>query len=205
MYFVNWISLFLFHTLYNTKILCLLLYLDLDVNFFLFYVKHELLVFVPALLLSILTPLFLPSLSVSLSYFIFAVPMHECFPIAILNGTFFHEVKCPCFGQSFAYENLIIILLDEIMICILAGMISIPMGVFSIPAGAMCIPTGTIWVPMGTISNQIPTGDTFLWIFLYTGVNYLLAQINFCCDLNSQPGVKFLSYQTAIFIMVLDM
>ena len=52
--------------------------------------------FVPALFISILMPLFLPS-SVSLSYFIFALPMHEClgkhsrlsspFPIAILNGT----------------------------------------------------------------------------------------------------------------------
>ena len=50
--------------------------------------------FVPAVLFSILTPLFCPSSSVSLSYFI---PMREClrkhscmsslFPIAILNGT----------------------------------------------------------------------------------------------------------------------
>ena len=47
------------------------------------------------LLFSILTPLFLPSSSVSLSYFIIAIPLHEClgkhscmsfiFPIAILN------------------------------------------------------------------------------------------------------------------------
>ena len=52
-----------------------------------------------AFLLSILTPLFLPSSSVSLSYFIFAVPIRESFgkhacmssscPIAILNGTCF--------------------------------------------------------------------------------------------------------------------
>ena len=58
-----------------------------------------LLLFVPDLLFSILTPLFLPPSSVSLSYFILAVPMLEClgkhacmsspFPIAILNGTFF--------------------------------------------------------------------------------------------------------------------
>ena len=51
---------------------------------------------VPALLLSILATLFLPS-SVYLSYFILAVPMRKClgkhscmssaFPIAILNGT----------------------------------------------------------------------------------------------------------------------
>ena len=63
-----------------------------------------LLLFVPALLLSLLTPLFLPSSSVSLSYFVLAVPMREClgkhscmsspFPIAITNGTFlFREVK----------------------------------------------------------------------------------------------------------------
>ena len=38
----------------------------------------RLLLFVPALLLSILTPLFLPSSSVSLSYFVLAVPMREC-------------------------------------------------------------------------------------------------------------------------------
>ena len=47
--------------------------------------------------------LFLPSSSVSLSYFILAVSFHEClgkhscmssFPIAILNGTFFfRELK----------------------------------------------------------------------------------------------------------------
>ena len=37
-----------------------------------------LLFFVSALLLSILTPLFLPSSSVSLFYFVLAVPMHEC-------------------------------------------------------------------------------------------------------------------------------
>ena len=50
-----------------------------------------LLLFVPAVLFSILTPLFCPASSVSLSYFILAVPMREClgspFPIAILNGT----------------------------------------------------------------------------------------------------------------------
>ena len=55
-----------------------------------------------ALLLSILMPLFLQSSSVSLSYFILAVPMREClgkhscmsspFPIAILNGTFFFSI-----------------------------------------------------------------------------------------------------------------
>ena len=63
-----------------------------------------LLFFVNTLLLSTLPPLFLPSLSVSLSYFSLAVSMREClrkhwcmdspFPIAILNGTFlFHSVK----------------------------------------------------------------------------------------------------------------
>ena len=60
--------------------------------------RQDFFFFVPAFLLSILTRLFLPS-SVSLSYFILAVPMREClgqhscmsstFPIAILNGTCF--------------------------------------------------------------------------------------------------------------------
>ena len=55
--------------------------------------------FVPTLHLSILMPLFLPSLSVLLSYFVLAVPMckflgkHSCmsslFPIALLNGICF--------------------------------------------------------------------------------------------------------------------
>ena len=55
--------------------------------------------FVPALLFFILTPLFLPSSSVSLSYFILAIPMRKClgkhscmsspFLIGILNGTLF--------------------------------------------------------------------------------------------------------------------
>ena len=56
------------------------------------------------LLLSTLTPLFLPFSSVSLSYFILAVPMRTTvwentrvsfqFPIAILNNTlFFRETK----------------------------------------------------------------------------------------------------------------
>ena len=61
----------------------------------------------PALLLSILTPVFLPSSAVSLSYFILSVPMREClgkhsfmsseFPIAILNGTcFFRQCNYKC-------------------------------------------------------------------------------------------------------------
>ena len=66
--------------------------------------------FMPVLLLSILMPLFLPSLSVSLSYFILAVPMCEClgkhvcmsspFPIAILNGIcFFPTVQVQMHNQ----------------------------------------------------------------------------------------------------------
>ena len=55
--------------------------------------------FVPALLLSTLTPLFSSSSFIFLSYLIIAVPIRKClgkhwcmsspFPIAILNGTFF--------------------------------------------------------------------------------------------------------------------
>ena len=58
-----------------------------------------LLLFVPDVLFSILTPLFCVSSTVSLSYFILAVPMRKClgkhscmsssFPIVILNDTFF--------------------------------------------------------------------------------------------------------------------
>ena len=58
-----------------------------------------LLSFVPALLLSALTPPFLPPSSVSSSYLILAIPMRECLgkhsctsspiPVAMLNGTFF--------------------------------------------------------------------------------------------------------------------
>ena len=60
---------------------------------------QSLLSLVPALLLSMLAPIFLLSSSVSLSYFILAVTMRECFgnhsfisspfPISILNETFF--------------------------------------------------------------------------------------------------------------------
>ena len=59
----------------------------------------ELLLFVPAVLFSILTPLFCLSSSVSLSYFVLAVPMRKSlgkhssmsssFPIVILNDTSF--------------------------------------------------------------------------------------------------------------------
>ena len=63
-----------------------------------------LLLFVPAVLFSILKPLFCVSSSVSLSYFVLAVPMHKCLgkhscisspcPIATLNGTFlFRKAK----------------------------------------------------------------------------------------------------------------
>ena len=58
----------------NAAILCLLLlYFDLVV-----IGRRNLFVFALALILSILIPLFLRSSSVSLSYFIFAVPILEC-------------------------------------------------------------------------------------------------------------------------------
>ena len=71
--------------------------------------------FLPALLLSILTPLFLPSSSLSLSYFILAVPMRECLgkhswmsspcPIAILNGIFlFREAKKSVWAEASAIK-----------------------------------------------------------------------------------------------------
>ena len=56
------------------------------------------------------------------------------------------------------------------------GMNSIPMSIFSIQAGVMCIPAGTICIPTGTIGNQIQAGDSCQWIFLHTGVNFLLQE-----------------------------
>ena len=74
-----------------------------------------------ASLLSILTPLFLQSSSVSLSYFILGIPTPVClgkhsymsspFPIAILNGTLFfaklHDQK----GLRIACQKLTIIMI----------------------------------------------------------------------------------------------
>ena len=74
--------------------------------------------------------------------------------------------------------------------CILASMIYTCGNVF-IPSGVMCIPSGTICIPTGTISNQIPVGDTCLWIFLHRVVNYIPARINFYCDPNCHLLVKF--------------
>ena len=99
-FFVNWISLYflIFYKIlpYYVYYYCILIRIwkAVGTSFF----------FMSALLLSILTPLFLPSSSVSLPYFVLAVPMRECLekhscmsspcPIAILNGTFlFREAK----------------------------------------------------------------------------------------------------------------
>ena len=72
---------------------------------------QDIFVFLPTLLVSILTPLYLPS-PISFSCFILAVHIHEClwkhscmsstFPITILNGPFFVRWNSPCFGRSFA-------------------------------------------------------------------------------------------------------
>ena len=84
---------------------------------------RDFLFFVPALLLNTLTPLFLSSLSVSLSYFILAVPMHGClgkhscmsspFPIAILNVTFFFfcSVKAMNNWKWSAIKQILLLLL----------------------------------------------------------------------------------------------
>ena len=83
-----------------------------------------LLFFVPALLLSTLAPLFLSSSSVSLSYFILAVPMREClgkhscmsstFPLAILNGTFFCSVKAMNNWKLSAILHILIYLVKKV-------------------------------------------------------------------------------------------
>ena len=95
---LNFIVLFPFFTkYYHILFIIIVFWLGCDR-------PSELLLSVPALLLSILKPLFLPSSSVSMSYFVLAVPMRECLgkhscmsspcPIAVLNGTFlFREAK----------------------------------------------------------------------------------------------------------------
>ena len=102
-FFVSWISLYFLPCLikyYNIMFIIIVFWLGCDR-------PSGLLLFVSALLFSILTPLFLPSSSVSLSYFVLAVPMREClgkhscmsspFPITILNGTcFFPTVQLKC-------------------------------------------------------------------------------------------------------------
>ena len=83
--------------------------------------RRDIFFFVPALLFSILAPLFLPPSSVSLSYFILAVPMrkrlgkHSCmsslFPIAILNGTFFfRSVKAMNNWKRSAIKQILLLL-----------------------------------------------------------------------------------------------
>ena len=84
--------------------------------------------FMSALLFSILTPLFLPPSSVSLSYFILAVPTrrrlgkHSCmssqFPIAILNGAFlFRSVKAMNNWKRSAIKQILQLLLHYGMWC----------------------------------------------------------------------------------------
>ena len=87
--------------------------------------------FVPALLLSMLTPLSLPSSSVSLYCFVLGVPMRECLgkhscvsspcPIAILNVTFLFsrgEIVCNL-GRSFVYQNQ-----TKLNYCLALGLLS---------------------------------------------------------------------------------
>ena len=79
LFFVNWILLYFFHILLNTTIFCsLLLYFDQDVidrqDFFFRACFASNSMYSLAC-----TPLFLPSSSVSLSYFVLAVSIRECF------------------------------------------------------------------------------------------------------------------------------
>ena len=138
LFFVNWISLYLFQFFWNITIImfirgrvyyssifncsipcflsikfhCTLLYLIKYYHIMFINIAFwlgcdwpsALLFFMPTLLLSTLTPLFLHFVSVSLFYFIIAVRMREClgkhscmrytFPIAKLNSTcFFRSEK----------------------------------------------------------------------------------------------------------------
>ena len=94
LFFVNWISLYFFQFLIKFYQIIFIIVFRLGCDR-----PSGLLLFVPAVLFSILTPLFCPSSSSSvlLSYFILAFRMLEClgkhscmssqFPISILNGT----------------------------------------------------------------------------------------------------------------------
>ena len=74
LFFVNWISLYFFPFLiqyYHITFIIIVFWLACDR-------PSGLLYFVPALILSMLTPLFLSSSFVSLSYFVLSVPMRKC-------------------------------------------------------------------------------------------------------------------------------
>ena len=96
--FVNWISLYIFPFLikyYHILFIIVVFWLICDR-------PSGLLLFVPDVRFFILTTLFCVSLSVSLSYFILAVPMRKCFgkhscmsssfPIVILNDTCYFPI-----------------------------------------------------------------------------------------------------------------
>ena len=114
LFFVNWISLYFFPFVikyYHIMFIIIVFWWGCDR-------PSGLLLLVSALLLSILTPSFLPSSSDSLSYFVLAVPMRECLRkhscmsspclIAILNGTFlFLRGEIVCLGRNFVYQNQI--------------------------------------------------------------------------------------------------
>ena len=89
--------------------------------------RRDFFFFVPAVAFSMLMPFFLPPSSVSLSYFILAVPMrkrlgkHSCmsspFPIAMLNGTFFfRSVKAMNNWKRSAIKQILLLLLLPFLI-----------------------------------------------------------------------------------------
>ena len=78
LFFVNWISLYLFHIFLNTTILCLLLLYFVQLMIVMIGHWEFFWLFMPAVRHCTLTSLFLPVSSVPLSYFILDVPMCEC-------------------------------------------------------------------------------------------------------------------------------
>ena len=92
---MNSISLYFFLVIQNDTISCLLLLFLIEL---IVIGRHDFFS-MSTILHSLLTPLYVPASTVSVSYFILAVPMrkwlrkHACtsspFPIAILNGTCF--------------------------------------------------------------------------------------------------------------------
>ena len=148
--------------------------------------RRDFFFFLPALLLSILTPLFLPSSSVPLSYFILAVPMREClgkhscmsspFPIAILNGTFFfRSVKAINNWKRSSAIKQILLLLEEF--CNVVHIL-----VYSMQILLLCLvsvsDTVMIEYRIGTVTSPV---DLFIIIVMLTLQDYLFLSIFFSC------------------------
>ena len=111
-FFANWISLYVlfphFIKYYHIMFIIIIFWLGSSR-------PSGLIFFVPSLLLSTLAPLFLPSSSVSLSYFIPAAPMREClgrhlclsspFPWMVIPFSWNEMIECQKLTNNNNYDN----------------------------------------------------------------------------------------------------